>query len=81
MKKAILQIENLTTSFRIGNKYHAAVDDVSFTVNENEIVAVVGESGCGKSALALSIMQLHNKQRTKSQGNIKYKRSKSTKVE
>ncbi|WP_249597078.1 ABC transporter ATP-binding protein [Peribacillus frigoritolerans] len=73
MKKAILQIENLTTSFRIGNKYHAAVDDVSFTVNENEIVAVVGESGCGKSALALSIMQLHNKQRTKSEGNINYK--------
>ena len=53
MKKAILQIENLTTSFRIQSKYHAAVDDVSFTVNENEIVAVVGESGCGKSALAL----------------------------
>lgn len=73
MNNAILQIENLTTSFRIQNKYHAAVDDVSFTVNENEIVAVVGESGCGKSALALSIIQLHNKQRTKSEGIINYK--------
>ena len=73
MKKAILQIENLTTSFRIRDDYHAAVDDVSFTVNENEIVAVVGESGCGKSALALSIMGLHDKQRTKSEGSILYK--------
>ncbi|WP_409305948.1 ABC transporter ATP-binding protein [Peribacillus sp. SCS-155] len=73
MEKAVLQIENLTTSFRIQDEYHAAVDDVSFTVNENEIVAVVGESGCGKSALALSIMQLHNKQRTKLEGKINFK--------
>ncbi|MDQ0217345.1 peptide/nickel transport system ATP-binding protein [Peribacillus cavernae] len=51
------------------------MDNVSFTVNENEIVAVVGESGCGKSALALSIMQLHNKQRTKIEGAIRYRDS------
>lgn len=73
MNKVILQIENLTTSFRIQDEYHAAVDHVSFTVYENEIIAVVGESGCGKSALALSIMQLHNKQRTKIEGTILYK--------
>ena len=72
MKKIILQVENLTTSFSIQNQYYAAVDDVSFTVHENEIVAVVGESGCGKSALALSIMQLHDKERTKLEGTIKY---------
>ncbi|WP_110929195.1 ABC transporter ATP-binding protein [Bacillus massiliglaciei] len=73
MDKAILEIENLTTSFRIGGDFFAAVDNVSLTVNENEIVAVVGESGCGKSALALSIMQLHNSKRTKSEGAIRYK--------
>jgi peptide/nickel transport system ATP-binding protein len=73
MEKAVLQIDNLTTSFRIQDEYHAAVDNVSFTVNHNEIVAVVGESGCGKSALALSIMQLHNKQRTKLEGTISFK--------
>ncbi|MFD0049039.1 ABC transporter ATP-binding protein [Actinomycetes bacterium NPDC127524] len=73
MGKPILQLENLTTSFQIGDEYHAAVDGVSFTVYENEIVAVVGESGCGKSALALSIMKLHNQKRTKFDGAIKYK--------
>ena len=73
MKKVILQVENLTTSFSIQNQFYAAVDDVSFTVCENEIVAVVGESGCGKSALALSIMQLHDKEKTKSEGSIKFK--------
>lgn len=73
MKKPILQINHLTTSFLINGQYYPAVDDVSFTVYENEIVAVVGESGCGKSALALSIMQLHHKQRTKLEGTITYK--------
>ncbi len=73
MEKPIIQIENLTTSFRIKDHYHAAVDNVSFSVNENEIVAVVGESGCGKSALALSIMQLHSKDRTKMEGAINFK--------
>ena len=51
MEKPILQIENLTTSFKIKDKYYMAVDHVSFSVSENEIVAVVGESGCGKSAI------------------------------
>ena len=73
MEKVILQVENLTTSFLIDDQYYAAVDDVSFTVNENEIVAIVGESGCGKSALALSIMQLHPKEQTRLKGSIKYK--------
>ncbi len=45
MKNPLLRIENLQTSFRIQDQYHAAVDDVSLTVHENEIVAIVGESG------------------------------------
>lgn len=73
MNKVILQVENLTTSFLIQNQFYAAVDNVSFTVNENEVVAIVGESGCGKSALALSIMQLHHKERTRLKGSIKYR--------
>jgi len=73
MNKPILQIENLTTSFQIGNEFYPSVDDVSLTVNENEIVAIVGESGCGKSALALSILGLHNSKRTKLNGKINYR--------
>ncbi|WAA11189.1 ABC transporter ATP-binding protein [Fervidibacillus albus] len=68
--KPLLQINNLKTSFRIGDEFYAAVDDVSLTVNENEVVAIVGESGCGKSALALSIMGLHHEENTKLEGEI-----------
>jgi peptide/nickel transport system ATP-binding protein len=70
MKKELLRISNLVTSFRINDQYYAAVDDVTISVKENEVFAIVGESGCGKSALALSIMNLHNKAYTEVKGNI-----------
>lgn len=70
VKKELLRINNLITSFRINGRYYAAVDGVSITVKENEVFAIVGESGCGKSALALSILNLHNKAYTKVEGNI-----------
>ena len=73
MSKPLLEIEHLTTSFRINNQYYPAVDDVSLTVHENEVLAIVGESGCGKSALALSILGLHSNNRTKMNGSISYK--------
>ncbi|MDX8046668.1 ABC transporter ATP-binding protein [Gracilibacillus sp. S3-1-1] len=69
----VLKIRNLQTSFKIQDDYYAAVDDVSLDVKENEVVAIVGESGCGKSALAYSIMGLHNKAKTKIEGKIYYK--------
>jgi peptide/nickel transport system ATP-binding protein len=72
-KKVLLKINNLFTSFRIDGQYYAAVDGVSLSVNENEVFAIVGESGCGKSALALSILSLHNKDYTKVEGNILFK--------
>jgi oligopeptide/dipeptide ABC transporter ATP-binding protein len=54
----ILSVENLATAFRISGGWHRAVRDVSFTVGRNETLAIVGESGCGKSVTALSIMGL-----------------------
>ncbi len=54
----ILAVENLVTSFRTGGGWHPAVRDVSFAVQHNETLAIVGESGCGKSVTALSIMGL-----------------------
>lgn len=70
MSNRILDVKNLTTSFRIGEEYYPAVDDVSLTVNKNEVLAIVGESGCGKSALAFSIMGLHR--HAKIDGEILY---------
>jgi oligopeptide/dipeptide ABC transporter ATP-binding protein len=51
---ALLEVRNLRTSF---GSVHA-VDNVSFTVRRGEAVALVGESGCGKSVTAMSIMRL-----------------------
>lgn len=73
MEKELLRINNLVTSFRINGKYYAAVDGVSLSVKMNEVFAIVGESGCGKSALALSIMNLHNPAFTKIEGQIYFK--------
>lgn len=71
MSEGILEIKNLTTSFRIADDYFAAVDDVSLTLNKNEVLAIVGESGCGKSALAFSLMGLHR--HAKIEGEVLYK--------
>lgn len=70
IEKELLKINNLVTSFKINGNYYPAVDHVSFDVHKNEVFAIVGESGCGKSALALSIMKLHNKEHTQIEGNI-----------
>jgi len=54
----ILSIKGLKTCFRTKRGVLAAVDDVSLHVNPGETLGLVGESGCGKSVTALSVMQL-----------------------
>jgi peptide/nickel transport system ATP-binding protein len=54
----MLQIKNLTTAFGSGSREVVAVSDVSFDIGRGEIVGVVGESGCGKSVTASSILRL-----------------------
>ncbi len=54
----VLHIEGLRTEFRIAGTWRAAVDGLSLTLNPGETLALVGESGCGKSISALSIMGL-----------------------
>ncbi len=54
----VLAVEGLRTVFFTRQGLITAVDDVSFTIAPGETVAVVGESGCGKSMTALSIMRL-----------------------
>ena len=53
-----LEVKNLTTCFRTGKGDVTAVDDVSFSLKKKETLCIVGESGCGKSVSALSIMGL-----------------------
>jgi oligopeptide/dipeptide ABC transporter ATP-binding protein len=54
----LLEIENLQTQFFTSAGTVRAVDDISYTVEEGESVALVGESGCGKSVSALSVLRL-----------------------
>lgn len=55
---AILSVRNLSVSFPRGTGEYSVVQDVSFSVREGESIALVGESGCGKTMTALALMGL-----------------------
>jgi len=58
MAENLLEVNNLKTYFFSRAGVVKAVDDVSFTIKPGETLGVVGESGCGKSVTALSVMRL-----------------------
>jgi oligopeptide/dipeptide ABC transporter ATP-binding protein len=58
MNDTILRVEQLSVSFATEQGRLAAVEDVSFDLRRGETLGLVGESGCGKSVTALSIMRL-----------------------
>lgn len=55
---ALLEVEDLHVHFNTSRGVVRAVEGVSYTIRSGEIFALVGESGCGKSVSALSIMRL-----------------------
>jgi ABC-type dipeptide/oligopeptide/nickel transport system ATPase component len=54
----VLDVRNLTTHFFLRRGVVKAVDGVSFSIRRGEVLGLVGESGCGKSLTALSLMRL-----------------------
>ena len=82
-RNAILQVENLKKYFPVRRGlfqrvrgYVKAVDDVSFTIYEGETLGLVGESGCGKTTTARSILQLD----PPTAGSVKLKGQELTKI-
>src|SRR5271168_293155 len=68
----LLEVEDLQVHFRTPEGVNRAVDGVSFHVNEGETLAVVGESGCGKSVTAMSILRLIPEPPGKIAGSIRF---------
>lgn len=70
--KEILRVEDLATYFYTDKGVVRAVDGISYSLNQGEVLGVVGESGCGKSINAMSILNLLEKPGVIERGSIKY---------
>ena len=69
---ALLEIDQLQTHFRTPDGINRAVDGVSFKIEAGQTLAVVGESGCGKSVTAMSILRLIPEPPGKMAGQIRF---------
>ena len=69
----LLEIANIKTYFFTEEGVVKAVDDISFDIYTNEVLGLVGETGCGKSVTALSILRLVREPGKIVEGSIKYK--------
>ena len=72
MAEPLLEVSNLEISFFSGRRQTRATDGVSFSVRPGEIVCLVGESGCGKSVTALSVLGLLARQGRITGGDIRF---------
>jgi peptide/nickel transport system ATP-binding protein len=70
---ALLEVNDLRTSFRTDDGVVKAVDGISFSIEKGKTLGIVGESGCGKSVTCLSIMGLNNKRSAISSGEAIFK--------
>jgi oligopeptide/dipeptide ABC transporter ATP-binding protein len=69
----LLEITDLQTQFPTRQGLVRSVDGVSFYINEGELLGIVGESGCGKSVTAMSILRLISSPGRIAGGSIKFK--------
>ena len=55
---SLLEVNNLTVSFKQNKSIVDAVENISFKINQGKTLAIVGESGCGKSLTSLAVIGL-----------------------
>ncbi len=73
MSQNIFEVKDLCVDYITGaGSYVRAVDNVSFTIKEGESLGLAGESGCGKSTIAYSLLRLHRPPAMISNGEIKF---------
>ena len=71
MSDTLLEVRDLQVDFIVDKTVLTAVHDVNFTIRKGRTLAVVGESGCGKSVTATSVMRLLPRQNSRiSKGEI-----------
>src|ERR1700689_5600748 len=70
---ALLDVQNLQAHFRTPEGINHAVDGVSFHIDEGETLAIVGESGCGKSVTSMSLMRLIPEPPGKIAGSVRFR--------
>jgi len=73
LSEHLLEVKNLRTIFFTERGPLSAVDGMSFHVDEGETLGIVGESGCGKSATAETILRLFDERTTRYEGEVLYK--------
>jgi ABC-type glutathione transport system ATPase component len=72
--EALLQVRNLNVRYRAeGVCEHRAVADVSFDLGSGEVLGLIGESGCGKTSLALALLSLHTRQSVDVSGSVLFR--------
>jgi len=74
MSEPLLEIKNLKVEFDVRDGIVHAVDGVTFTINRGETLGVIGESGCGKSITAKTVMRMVPKPGKIPEGEILYHR-------
>jgi peptide/nickel transport system ATP-binding protein len=69
----LLEVRNLSVAYRQGGGWSRAVDDVSFSLRPGEVFGLVGESGCGKSTIALQLLGYRHLSMRVEQGDVRFK--------
>jgi peptide/nickel transport system ATP-binding protein len=72
-KASLLSVEDLTVKYHLGSRVLTAVDGVSFSVGAGEIVGLLGESGCGKTTTAMSLLRLLPENAHVKSGNVHFR--------
>jgi len=67
----VLEVENLSIQYKIGTDWKTAIRDINFTIDRGQSFGLVGESGCGKTTIAMAIMHYLSRNGRVSGGSIR----------